>query len=80
MNLQERLEDCVGTLGNIPFRNYRSFRNAEREADGPVRFIDGEFIERFLDMDEETQTLVCQDLGPGVEDVRNLVEELKNMH
>ncbi|EJT78336.1 hypothetical protein GGTG_03437 [Gaeumannomyces tritici R3-111a-1] len=80
LNLQDRLEDYVGTLGNIPFKNFRSFRNAEREADGPVRFIDGEYIERFLDMNEETQSQVCRDLGPSVEDMRNLVEELKNMH
>lgn len=46
----------------------------------PFRFVDGELIERFLDVDEEVQKEICTGLGPSVEDVRNLVEELKRLH
>lgn len=70
----------IETLGNILFSRYRSFRNEERESDGLFRFIDGEFIERFLDMDESTQKEICAGLGPDVEAMRTLVEELKRMH
>jgi DNA damage-binding protein 1 len=42
--------------------------------------VDGELIERFLDVDEEVQVEICRGLGPSVEDVRNLVEELKRLH
>jgi DNA damage-binding protein 1 len=42
--------------------------------------VDGELIERFLDLDEEDQRAVCEGLGPGVEDVRGVVEELKRLH
>lgn len=70
----------VQTTGNLNFDTYRAFRNAEREGEGPWRFIDGELLERFLDMDEDTQKDVCQGLGPSVEDMRNYVEELKRMH
>jgi DNA damage-binding protein 1 len=66
--------------GAIDFKTYRAFRNAEREKDGPFRFIDGELLERFLDVDEATQEEVCKGLGPTVEDMRNLVEELRRMH
>lgn len=31
-------------------------------------------------MDEETQQEVSHGLGPSVEDLRNIVEELKRMH
>lgn len=66
--------------GELNFEGYRSFRTKERITEEPHRFIDGELIERFLDMDEETQVRVCEGLGPSVEDMRNNVEELKRMH
>ncbi|ROW09833.1 hypothetical protein VMCG_02521 [Cytospora schulzeri] len=80
MRFQSRLADRIRTPGDIKFEKYRSFRNAEREGDGPFRFLDGELLERYLDMDEETQQEICQGLGPSVEDLRNMVEELKRMH
>jgi DNA damage-binding protein 1 len=51
-----------------------------QKADAPYRFVDGEMIERFLDLDESRQEEVCNGLGPSVETMRNLVEELKRMH
>ncbi|OIW31892.1 hypothetical protein CONLIGDRAFT_629581 [Coniochaeta ligniaria NRRL 30616] len=65
---------------SIDFNTYRSFRNAEREGDGPFRFVDGEIIERFLDVDDQTQQQICEGLGPSVEAMRNMVEELRRMH
>ncbi|KAI0116904.1 mono-functional DNA-alkylating methyl methanesulfonate N-term-domain-containing protein [Daldinia grandis] len=80
IRFQNRLAEVVETTGNILFSRYRSFRNEERESDGPFRFIDGEFLERFLDIDEKVQEEVCAGLGPDVEAMRNLVEELKRIH
>lgn len=60
--------------------SWRGFRNAKRSADGPFRFVDGELIERFLDLDAGRQEAVVQGLGPTVERMRDLVEELKRMH
>ncbi|KAI2618765.1 mono-functional DNA-alkylating methyl methanesulfonate N-term-domain-containing protein [Hypoxylon sp. NC1633] len=80
IRFQNKLAETVETTGNILFSRYRSFRNEERESDGPFRFIDGEFLERFLDMDEKVQEEICVGLGPNVEAMRNLVEELKRMH
>ena len=65
---------------SVDFQSYRSFRNGEREGDGPFRFVDGELIERFLDVDEETQEQICEGLGPNVEAMRNMIEELRRMH
>jgi DNA damage-binding protein 1 len=70
----------VETLGNLEFDRYRSFRNEEREADSAFRFIDGELIERFLDVDEKIQEELVEGLGPDVESMRNMVEELKRLH
>jgi DNA damage-binding protein 1 len=74
------MEECIHALGNVEFKLWRSFRNDNRESEGPYRFIDGEMIERFLDMDEGEQELLCEGLGPSVEDMRNLIEELRRMH
>lgn len=80
MRFQTNLAAVIKPIGDIQFSEYRSFRNAEREGDGPYRFIDGEFIEKFLDMDEQAQQTVCEGLGPNVEAMRNMVEELRRMH
>ncbi|ATY62194.1 DNA damage-binding 1 [Cordyceps militaris] len=80
ITLQSNIEQYVKTTGDISFNAWRSFRNQTREADGPFRFVDGEMVERFLDLDELTQVELCKDLGPSVEDVRNMIEELRRMH
>ncbi|RKF55110.1 DNA damage-binding protein 1a [Golovinomyces cichoracearum] len=79
-NLQNSIASHVKTLGNIDFNSYRSFRNKDREATEPFRFVDGELIERFLDQDEIVQRNICTGLGQSVEDIRDLVEELKRLH
>ncbi|KJR84393.1 DNA damage-binding protein 1 [Sporothrix schenckii 1099-18] len=80
MRLQAKLDATVTGLGKTSFASYRGFRNQEREAAEPIRFIDGEMLERFLDLDDETQKQVAQGLGPSVEDLRSSIEELKRLH
>lgn len=76
------MADKVISPGDIPFGTYRAFKTAYREAEEPFRFLDGELIERFLDVTEVTQEDIVKEGGLGVsaEDVRNLVEELKRLH
>ena len=78
--LQEKIVENIETVGKLEFNDFRSFRNEQREAAEPYRYIDGELIERFLDADEEMQEGMVQGLGPDVESMRNLVEELKRLH
>ena len=33
-----------------------------------------------MDVDEKTQKEICEGLGPSVEQMRNMVEELRRMH
>lgn len=80
LRLQNNLSNVIKTEGQVEFGDYRAFRNAERAGDGPFRFVDGELLEKFLDLDEQTQALVCRGIGPSVEDMRNTVEELRRMH
>lgn len=80
IRFQDKLANVIETTGTIEFSRYRSFRNEERESEGPFRFVDGELLERFLDLSEDEQEMVCEELGPNAEAMRNLVEELKRMH
>lgn len=82
IRLQNAMADKIVSPGEIKFSTYRAFKTASREADEPFRFLDGELIERFLDVRETIQEDIVKDGGLGVsaEDVRNLVEELKRLH
>ncbi|KAL3427234.1 CPSF A subunit region [Phlyctema vagabunda] len=80
MRMQTRMAGLVPTPGDMDFPAYRGFKNEGREAAEPFRFVDGELIERFLDLDEPLQDRVAEGLGMVVEDLRNLVEELKRLH
>ncbi|QPG94679.1 hypothetical protein C2857_006712 [Epichloe festucae Fl1] len=80
LTLQNRLQGYIQAPGNISFENWRAFRNQSRDTESPFRFVDGEMIERFLDLDEGKQELICEGLGPSVEDMRNMIEELRRMH
>ncbi|KAK4213480.1 DNA damage-binding protein 1 [Rhypophila decipiens] len=80
LRFQAKLATVIKSAGGIEFNSYRAFRNEEREGEAPDRFLDGEMLERFLDIDDETQAQICHGLGPSVEDMRNIVEELRRMH
>jgi DNA damage-binding protein 1 len=50
-----------------------------REAEEPLRFVDGELVERFLDLSTEVQESVVEGLGVEVEEVREVVEGLRRL-
>ncbi|PHH64423.1 hypothetical protein CDD81_4644 [Ophiocordyceps australis] len=85
MTFQERLSACLCLLGDkesgkVRFEEWRAFRGQTRTGEGPYRFIDGEMLERFLDLSETEQKSVCEGLGPSMEHLRSMVEELRLMH
>ncbi|KAF2226941.1 mono-functional DNA-alkylating methyl methanesulfonate N-term-domain-containing protein [Elsinoe ampelina] len=80
MRLQERMAELVQSPGNVPFNKYRAFKTSVREAEEPMRFVDGELVERFLDCDTSVQERIVEGLGVDVEDVRGMVENLKRLH
>ncbi|TKA64635.1 hypothetical protein B0A49_06908 [Cryomyces minteri] len=80
MRLQASMAELVKSPGDVPFNKYRAFKNQVREAEEPMRFVDGEFVERFLDCSAEVQEKVVEGLGMDVEDVRGMVEGLRRLH
>jgi DNA damage-binding protein 1 len=63
----------------MEFARFRAFKNAVREEEEPLRFVDGELIERFLDVGEDVQKKAIEGLGVGLEEVRGLVEGLRRL-
>lgn len=80
MTLQSNLSNLVAAPGDIDFRKYRAFKNQVREEEEPWRFVDGELIEQFLNLDEGRQKKAVEGLGVDVEEVRGMVEGLRRMH
>lgn len=88
MKLQSNLARVVKGVGDLDFNRFRAFSSPERTGDEPFRFVDGDFIERFLDLDEETMLEVVEGgkendrlgKGWGVEEVRGLLENLRRLH
>jgi DNA damage-binding protein 1 len=82
MTLQSNLGALVATPGDVDFAKYRAFKNQVRKEEEPQRFVDGELIERFLDVSEEVQSKAVEGLGEewNVEAVRGLVEGLRRLH
>lgn len=82
MTLQSNLGNLVTAPGDVEFARYRAFKNQVREEEEPNRFVDGELIERFLDISEDVQKKAIEGLGNewDVEAVRGLVEGLRRLH
>lgn len=80
MTLQSNLGNLVAAPGDVEFAKFRAFKNQVREEEEPMRFVDGELIERFLDASEEIQQKAVEGLGQDVEEVKGLVETLRRLH
>lgn len=80
MTLQSNLGNLVAAPGDVDFAKFRAFKNQVREEEEPMRFVDGELIERFLDVSEEIQAKAIEGLGMDVEGVKALVEGLRRLH
>lgn len=84
IRLQAAMAEVVVSPGGVPFGKFRGFRSAVRDEgeQGPMRFVDGELVERFLDCGEEVQRKVVEGLpgGVDVEEVKGLVEGLRRIH
>ena len=80
MTLQSNLGSLVAAPGDMQFAKFRAFKNAVREEEEPMRFVDGELVERFLDVSEEVQEKAIEGLGVDLEEVRAVVEGLRRLH
>ena len=82
MRMQGLMAGMVKSPGDVPFARFRGFKTGVRDMgeEGPTRFVDGELIERFLDMRGQLQEQVAEELGMEVEEMRGVVEGLRRIH
>jgi hypothetical protein len=59
---------------------WRAFTNGRKKALRSNGFIDGDFVEGFLDLDRVARGKVCEGIEGGVEVVQRLIEELTRLH
>ncbi|KAI6871623.1 DNA damage-binding protein 1 [Hortaea werneckii] len=84
IRLQNAIAERVRSPGYVPFSKFRGFRSGVRDMgeEGPVRFVDGECVERFLDCGVEVQEEICKEVGMEgkSEELRGMVEGLRRIH
>lgn len=94
IELQTLLAEYIQSPGLVPFDSYRAYKTQVRQADSPVRFVDGELIEKFLDMPADMQDEVADKLkgvtanmdvggkgeGLDAEWFRGMIEGLRRLH
>ena len=82
MRLQAALAEMVKSPGDVPFGVWRGFRSQVREQDEPFRFVDGELIEGFLDLESTIQEEVLDKASVDrgrLEEIRAMVEGLRRL-
>lgn len=81
MRLQATMASKLESFGNLPFNEFRGFRNMVRESKEPYRFVDGELIERFLTCEESLQEEIVSAVGlMNVHEVKIMIEALRRLH
>ncbi|KAH8433444.1 uncharacterized protein LDX57_011078 [Aspergillus melleus] len=81
MRLQATMANKLESLGDLPFNEFRGFRNMVRESKEPYRFVDGELIERFLTCEPSLQEEIVNTVGlMNVHDVKIMIEALRRLH
>ncbi|TGZ82422.1 DNA damage-binding protein 1 [Ascodesmis nigricans] len=87
LQLQTNLARVIKGIGDLQFMRFRAFSDRTRTADEPYRLVDGDFVERFLELKTEEQEFVIAGAGTeadkleiGVDELRGLLEGLRRMH
>lgn len=87
MKLQANMAKVVKSVGGLDFNRFRAYWAPSRSSEEPFRFVDGDFIEHFLELSEDDAEKVVTGvgktvdaLGIGVDEVRSLVENLRRLH
>ncbi|KAK9243453.1 CPSF A subunit region-domain-containing protein [Lipomyces tetrasporus] len=85
INLQSNMSKIVKSAGELNILSYRAFSNQRRKLQEPVRFVDGDFIEQFLELSQLDKERTVEganggvNLGLSVGQVSGMVEDLKRL-
>eukprot|EP00033_Pygsuia_biforma_P001101 GCRY01001253.1.p1 GENE.GCRY01001253.1~~GCRY01001253.1.p1 ORF type:complete len:1121 (+),score=337.54 GCRY01001253.1:198-3560(+) len=77
--VQQRMSKVVFGVGGLKHTEWRAFSN-ERKTKQASHFLDGDLIEKFLDLSLALQRRVVEDLGISVDDLKRTIEDLSLLH
>lgn len=87
MQLQTNLAQVIKGTGDLDFNRWRAFSTPQRVSEEPFRFVDGDFVERFLELPQNVAESVVDGLGRNadalgvsVDELRGILEGLKRLH
>ena len=80
MQLQSNLSEHVQSPGGADFNAYRAYKSQVRREAAPQRFVDGELVERFLELPEHLKDEVATGTGMDAEGLTSLIEGLQALH
>ncbi|KAK9466458.1 CPSF A subunit region-domain-containing protein [Lipomyces arxii] len=86
INLQTNMSKIVKSAGNLKIMTFRAFANQRRKLQEPVRFVDGDYLELYLELSESEKEAVVTGqqggikLGYSVNQITSIIEDLKRLH
>jgi hypothetical protein len=88
MRLQANMANAISGVGGLDFLAYRGFSTSTNgPGTEPLRFVDGNFIELFLEQPEDIAEAIVKgngkavdELGVSVEKLRAMMETLRRLH
>ncbi|KAI5843023.1 mono-functional DNA-alkylating methyl methanesulfonate N-term-domain-containing protein [Morchella snyderi] len=87
MQLQSNMAKVISGVGDLDFNKFRAYWSPSRSSEEPFRFVDGDFIERFLELTDADAERVVDGVGKktdglskGVDEIRSIVESLRRLH
>ncbi|KAI5813292.1 mono-functional DNA-alkylating methyl methanesulfonate N-term-domain-containing protein [Pyronema omphalodes] len=77
LNLQTEMMKVVKSLGELEWGKWRAYSGLDRCAEEPLRVVEGEFVGRFLELEEGMQRSLVDKIGGTLENVKEAVESLR---
>jgi len=79
-SVEHALRDVVKGVGGLSHSQWRAFHNERRSAPDSRRFVDGDFVETFLDLPRDRMELVADRVGIPVDTLVSRLEDFSRIH
>jgi DNA damage-binding protein 1 len=80
LDLQAAISESIDSVGGLSHVRWRAFRAGTIRKQGPERFVDGDLLESYLDMDPEAQAAVSKQMNMTIGEIERLIESLARLH
>ena len=77
--VQDKLRHVIQGVGGLSHSAWRAFRNEHKTVDA-TNVLDGDLIERFLDLKRSEMEQVVAGLGVTVDELAKRIEDLARLH